>query len=488
MSSTSSPPRKTFSALILGSGQSGVPLAVALAKAGRTTALIERADLGGTCVNTGCTPTKTMIASGRVAHLASRTAEYGIFQREIGEAVVPVVDMQRMRERKREIVRRWRDGSERRVSGVQGLEVFRGEARFVGERVVSVRLRDGGREVELEGEEVFVNVGERPRESDLPGLESLDAERVLDSTSIMELGSVPERLLVLGGGYIGMEFGQLFRRLGSRVQIVQRAGQLLPREDIEIANAMRQICQEDGIDVALNATATKVIPGNSSEKSITLQYSTSDGTLHETTGSHLLIATGRVPNTDSVNLSAAGIKTTPSGHITVSPTLQTSMPNVYALGDCHGGPAFTHVSYDDFRIIHANLIDKSSTVATTAQREGLTPYVVYTDPQLGHVGLHEAEARSKYPEKKIRTATMPMSSVARAVETAETRGLMKAVLDGETGLILGFTCLGIEGGEVMSLVQTAMMGGLPWWRLRDAVYAHPTLAESLNNLWGYLEG
>lgn len=483
---TMSPPtqpavRESVSALIIGSGQSGTPLAVALANAGRRTILIERSNLGGTCVNVGCTPTKTMIASGRVAYLAGRASEYGIFQRAVGEGIVPVTQMERIRERKRDIVARWRGGSERRVAGVEGLEVVRGKARFVGEKIVKVGER------EIEAGEIFVNVGERPAESKLQGLETLDASRVLDSTSVMELGAVPERLLVLGGGYIGMEFGQLFARLGSKVMVVQRGKQLLPREDVEISQAIQDICKEDGIEIALNATATRVSPSGPGGKDMLLEYRTPDDIVHQTSGSHLLVATGRTPNTDSLNLSATSIKTTPKGHIIVSPTLQTSVPNVYALGDCHGGPAFTHVSYDDFRIIRSNLIEKVTQTASTAQREDQVPYVVYTDPQLGHIGLHEAEARAKFPDKQIKTASMPMGSVARAVETAETRGLMKAVVDGESGTILGFTCLGIEGGEVMSLVQVAMMGGLPWWKLRDAVFAHPTLAEGLNNLWGYLK-
>jgi pyruvate/2-oxoglutarate dehydrogenase complex dihydrolipoamide dehydrogenase (E3) component len=478
--------REVVSAIVIGSGQAGTPLAVALANAGRSTVLIERSNLGGTCVNVGCTPTKTMIASGRVAHLAGRASEYGIFQRAVGEGIVPVAQMEKIRERKREIVQRWRSGSERRVAGVEGLEVVRGEARFVGEKVVRIAsLSDESSFREIEADEIFINVGERPATSDLQGLETVDASRVLDSTSIMELDVVPERLLVLGGGYIGMEFGQLFARLKSKVTIVQRGKQLLPREDAEIAEAVQQICKEDGIEIVLDATATKVTGADN--KDIVLEYRTSDGALHEISGSHLLIATGRTPNTDSLNLSASGIETTPRGHIVVSPDLQTNIPGIYALGDCHGGPAFTHVSYDDFRIIRTNLIDNNAQPTSTAQREDQVPYVVYTDPQLGHVGLHEIEARQKFPDKKIQIATMPMSYVARAVETAETRGLMKAVVDGESGAILGFTCLGIEGGEIMSLVQVAMMGGLPWWKLRDAVFAHPTLAESLNNLWGYLK-
>lgn len=439
--------REKCSALIIGSGQAGTPLAVALANAGRSTILVERSNLGGTCVNVGCTPTKTMIASGRVAYLAGRADEYGIFQRAIGEGIVPAAQMERIRERKREIVQKWRSGSEKRVAGVEGLEVIRGEASFVAKKVVKVLLEHDRREREIEADEIFINVGERPTVASLEGLESVDADRILDSTSIMELSEVPKRLLVLGGGYIGMEFGQLFARLKSQVTIVQRGKQLLPREDAEIAQVIHQICEEDGIKVVLSATATKVSPSGADNKDITLEYRTSDGAIHETTGSHLLVATGRTPNTDSLNLRAANVKTSRRGHILVTPDLGTSVSNVYALGDCHGGPAFTHVSYDDFRIIRTNLIDKAAQRTSTAQREGLVPYVVYTDPQLGHVGLHEAEARKKFPDKNIKSATMPMSYVARAVETAETRGLMKAVVDGESGVILGFTCLGIEGGE-----------------------------------------
>lgn len=429
-----------------------------------------------------------MIASGRVAHLAGRASEYGIFQRAVGEGIVPVAQMERIRERKRKIVQKWRSGSERRVAGVKDLEVIRGKASFVGEKVVRIAFpRNESFFREIQADEIFINVGERPAASDLQELDGVDASRVLDSTSIMELDVVPERLLVLGGGYIGLEFGQLFARLKSKVTIVQRGKQLLPREDTEIAQTMQDICKEDGIEVVLNATATKVSATSADNRDILLEYRTSDGTLHKTSGSHLLIATGRTPNTDSLNLSAADIETTARGHVVVSPNLQTNVSGVYALGDCHGGPASTHVSYDDFRIIRTNLIDKNVQPTSTAQREGQVPYVVYTDPQLGHVGLHEAEARKKFPNKKIQTATMPMSYVARAVETAETRGLMKAVIDKDSGAILGFTCLGIEGGEIMSLVQVAMMGGLPYWKLRDAVFAHPTLAESLNNLWGYLK-
>ena len=475
---------KKFDAVIIGSGQAGTPLASALAGSGRKTALIERSHLGGCCVNEGCTPTKTMIASGRVAYLAKRSSQdYGVWQGTKGEAIQPAVDMEKVRQRKRDIVDRFRGGSERRLKAVNNLEVIVGEASFSDAKSLSVKLA-GGDEVNVEAETFFINTGERPARPHLPISDSVDRLRILDSTSIQELAEVPEHLIVLGGGVIGMEFGQLFRRLGSEVTIVQRAKQLLPREDAEVADAVAQICEEDGIRVALNTTASSIDVGKD-DKSIVLSIKSASGEDGTVEGSHILLAAGRTPNTDMLNLSNAGVDINKRGHITVSPTLQTSKPHIYALGDVHGGPAFTHISYDDMRIIRANFINQRPNALTTENRQ--IPYVVYMDPQLAHIGLHEAEARAANPGKLIQTATMPMSYVARALETDETRGLMKAVIDADSKQILGFTILGLEGGEVMSVVQMAMLGKLPYTALQDAVFAHPTLAESLNNLWGYLK-
>lgn len=355
---------------------------------------------------------------------------------------------------------------------------------------------DGGEEREVSADLVFVNVGEGPSRPKIEGLEGVDPRRVLDSTSIMELDEVPRHLVVLGGGYIGLEFGQLFRRLGSQVTIVQRGKQLVPREDEDIAEAMLTILTEDGIIVHLSASPTSIksnkLPnGEPNElEPITVNISRESGQTLDIQATHILLATGRTPQTANLNLDAVGIKTTPKGHIIVNDKLETGAPGIYALGDVHGGPAFTHISYDDYRIIRSNLLaDHEPATRPPFHTSGasvsrnLTPYVVYTDPQLGHVGLHAADLK----RRKIKTAKMPMSYVARALETDETRGLMKATVDAETGEILGFTCLGIEGGEIMAVVQTAMMGGLKWWDLEAAVWAHPSLAESLNNLWGFLE-
>jgi pyruvate/2-oxoglutarate dehydrogenase complex dihydrolipoamide dehydrogenase (E3) component len=290
----------------------------------------------------------------------------------------------------------------------------------------------------------------------------------------MELADVPDHLLVLGGGYVGLEFGQLFRRLGSRVTIVQSARRLLNREDPDIADAVATILTEDGIDVLLNTTAVAVSArGGSVELTVRVDEQES----RVVSGSQLLVATGRAPDTDTLNLPAAGISTSDRGFITVNGRLETNVPGVFALGDVKGGPAFTHIAYDDFRILRTNLIEKGN--ATIEGR--LVPYTVFIDPQLGRVGLSEADARAQ--QTKVRVARMPMTKVARAIETDESRGFMKAIVDAGTGQILGAAVLGVEGGEVMTMLEIAMMGKLPYTALRDAVIAHPTLAESLNNLF-----
>jgi pyruvate/2-oxoglutarate dehydrogenase complex dihydrolipoamide dehydrogenase (E3) component len=438
-------------------------LCLALAEAGLRTALIERSHLGGTCINEGCTPTKTMIASGRVAYLARRGRDYGVQTGEVR------VDMQRVRQRKRDIVENFRSRRQARMEKAVNLELIYGEASFAGPKMVSVRLKDGGQRT-LSAERIFINAGARPS---VPKLDGLKDVPFLDSTSIMEVDSVPEHLLVLGGGYIGLEFGQLFRRLGSRVTVVQSRGQLLRGEDADVAAEVLAILRQDGIEVLLDTTAESA--GLSGKK---IQVSVRAGNESRVvSGSHLLVATGRTPNTDALNLSAIGIATDERGFIKVNAKLETNVEGVYALGDIKGGPAFTHISYDDFRILRSNLLDKGN--ASTENR--FVPYTVFIDPQLGRVGLSESEARTQ--GKKFRIAKMPMNYVARALEVDETRGFMKAIVDAESDQILGAAVLGLEGGEIMSVLEVAMMGHLPYTTLRDGVFAHPTLAESLNNLF-----
>jgi pyruvate/2-oxoglutarate dehydrogenase complex dihydrolipoamide dehydrogenase (E3) component len=455
-----------YDAIVIGAGQAGGPLAGALAGAGRRTALIERTHVGGTCVNEGCTPTKTMVASARVAYLARRAGDYGVRTGPVS------VDMTRVRQRKRDIVTSFRTGSERRLGTTPRLDLLAGEARFVDDRTVEVGVNGATRR--LAAGQVFINAGARPGPVAVPGL---GGPRVLDPTSIMELDVVPSHLLVLGGGYIGLEFAQMFRRFGSAVTIVHRGAHLLSREDDDIADAMRDILETDGITVALNTTARRA---ESRGDGFRVELEGPEGA-RMVEASHVLVAIGRVPNTEALSLDSAGVRTDRRGFITVNDRLETSAAGVWALGDITGGPAFTHTSYDDFRILRNTLLGGEA--ARSLSRD-LLPYTVFTDPQLGRIGLTERDARARGGD--VRVAKMPMSYVARALELDETRGFMKAVVDGETGRILGAAVLGIEGGEVMSILQVAMMGDLRWPVLKDAVFAHPLLAESLNNLFAAL--
>ena len=467
MPNTKSSSTTHYDAIVIGSGQGGTPLCQALAEAGLRTALVERVHVGGTCINEGCTPTKTMVASGRVAYLARRAADYGVHTGTVR------VDMVRVRKRKRDIVTSFRGGSQRRIERTKNLDLIFGEAEFVNASTISVRHGKQAPRV-LTAEEFFINAGCRPAVPQIPGLKDVP---YLNSTSIMELNAVPEHLLVLGGGYIGLEFGQLFRRLGSRVTIVQSGSSLLTREDPDVAAAVLEILREDGIHVLFDAKVEKAARHGSR---VHLKVRTA-GKMKSLDGSHLLVATGRVPNSDTLHLGAAGISTDSRGFIQVNEKLETSARNIYALGDIKGGPAFTHISYDDFRILRTNLLEKGN--ASIAGR--LLPYTVFIDPQLGRVGLSETEARAE--DREIRIAKMPMKYVARALETDESRGFMKAIVDKNTHQILGAAVLGIEGGEIMAQIQIAMMGKLPYTVLQNAVFAHPNFSEALNNLFNYLQ-
>lgn len=460
---------RRYDAVVIGSGQGGTPLARALAGSGRRTALVEREHVGGTCVNEGCTPTKTMVASARVAHLDRRSADYGVEDGPVS------VDMSRVRERKRDIVDTFRSGNEKGLEKA-GVDLIMGEASFAGPKDLKVHPNGGGEATSLHADLVFINVGARPSVPPIEGLDNVSP--VLDSTTIMELDEVPERLLVLGGGYVGLEFAQMFRRFGSEVTIVQRGKQLLAREDADVAEAMADILREDGIEVLLKTEARRAEQSNGA---ISLTVGTPDGGERAISCTHLLAATGRASNSDTLNLWAAGIEADDRGYVKVNDRLETNVPGVWAIGDVKGGPAFTHVSYDDYRIVKANVLDGGD--ASTAGR--IIPYTVFTDPQLGRVGLGEDEARERGFD--VLVAKMPMSRVARALEFGETSGLMKAVVDRATGRLLGCAVLGMEGGEVASMMQIAMMGGLTYTELRDGVFSHPTLAESLNNLFSGLE-
>ncbi len=451
-------------AIVIGAGQGGVPLAKALAQAGRKVALVEREHVGGTCYNEGCTPTKTMIASAKVAYLDRRSADYGVRNGPVA------IDMVAVRQRKRDIVEDFRKGGEQRLRATEGLDLVWGEASFTGPQELAVRP-DSGDLTRLSAANIFINTGSRPANPPVEGLASVPS---LNSTSIMELDEIPERLLVLGGGYVGLEFAQMFRRFGSEVAVVQRDEQLLSREDADLAEAVAEILREDGVEVLLQTEARLAQQTEDGGIGLTVRTPEGERTLE---GSHLLVAAGRPPNTEGLNLEAAGVETDGRGFIRVNERLETNVEGIWALGDVKGGPAFTHISYDDFRIIKTNLLDGGGAATT----DRVVPYTIFIDPQLGRVGSGEEEAREE--GRNIRVATMPMKYVARALEVDEARGMMKAVVDADSDQILGCAVLGIEGGELMAMIQIAMMGGVPYTTLRDAVFAHPTLAESLNNLF-----
>jgi pyruvate/2-oxoglutarate dehydrogenase complex dihydrolipoamide dehydrogenase (E3) component len=457
-----------YDAIVIGAGQAGGPLSTTLARAGWKTALIERVHVGGTCINEGCTPTKTMVASARVAYLARRGADYGVQTGPVS------VDMTKVRQRKRDIVESFRAGGQRRIEQTEGVDLLIGEAAFTDPKTLEVRLNNGEAR-QLTANTILINAGARPAKPSMNGIETVST---LDSTSIMELDQVPEHLLVVGGGYIGLEFGQMFRRFGSQVTVIQRGANLLAREDSDVAEEVANIMREDGLEVLLETKPVSVKQLSQGNIQLTVQTKTGERTLN---GSHLLMAAGRVPNTDWLNLDAAGIQTDKRDFIQVNERLETNVPGIYALGDIKGGPAFTHISYDDFRIIRTNLLEKGN----ASIHERLVPYTVFIDPQLGRIGLSETDARAQ--GRNIQVAKMPINYVARALEMDESRGFMKAVVDADMGQILGAAVLGIEGGEIMAILQVAMMGKVPYTVLRDGVFAHPTLAESLNNLFSTLD-
>ena len=457
-----------FDAVIIGSGQAGNPLAVKFAVSGKSVALVEKQHIGGSCVNVGCSPTKTMEASGRIAHLTRRAADYGI--RFPGPVTV---DMTKVRERKRAIVDMFSGGDEAKLLR-KGVTIVRGEARFTAPKEIQVDLADGGTK-SLTGDLIFIDTGTRPATPDIDGLPRC---AVLDNGTIMELDTVPDHLMIIGGGYVGLEFGRMFKRFGSEVTIVHRGRHVLSREDEDVAEAIQEIFTQDGIRIILEADTHSASQDKNGSVHLKLTCREGDETL---TGTHLLLAAGRTPNSDMLDLAMAGVEMDDRGYIVTDDMLRTSVEGIYALGDIKGGPAFTHIAYDDYRIVNRNLFgDRPAAI------EGrILPYVVFIDPQLGRIGLSEKEAAEKGISCKV--VKMPMAHVARALEVDETQGFMKALVDPDDGKILGFACLGMEGGELMAVVQMAMAGGLTWRDLKDMIFAHPTLAESLNNLFSLVE-
>ncbi|HEX4487579.1 MAG TPA: mercuric reductase [Terriglobales bacterium] len=440
-----------FDAIVIGTGQAGSPLAGALADKGWQVAIVEKGNLGGTCINTGCTPTKTMVHRAQVAHYARNASRWGVIASGVG------VDLPKIVAQKDAVVQGSRNGQQKNIDKRPNLRLYRGVATFAGPKQVKV-----GEDL-LESEKIFINAGARPTIPPVPGL---DKVKYLTNETIMELLEVPESLVILGGGYIGLEFGQMFARFGSKVTIVQRSGQIVPNEDPEIAEELQKALAVEGVRFLLNAKVTKV-----EEKSSAVAVSLEDDTI--ISGAKLLIATGRRPNTEDLGLDKAGIETRRDGTIKVNGKLETNVPGIWALGDIKGGPAFTHISYNDYQIVYANLIEgKDQSID-----KRIVPYCVFTDPELGRAGLTEKEARAKGYKLKIGKAAM--SHVSRAHERDETAGMMKLVVDASNDKILGATILSVGGGETVHMLYALMLADLPYTFLKQAVYIHPTMAEGL---------
>jgi len=444
---------KVFQAIVIGSGQAGNPLAHRLADRDWQVALIEREHLGGSCINYGCTPTKTMLASAQLAHAARRGAEFGV---RIGPVAV---ELARVVERKNQIVRQWREGQEKHTAKRPNITLYRGAARFVGPHEIAV---DGET---LTAERIFVNTGTSPL---VPPIEGIVGVPYLTNRNIMDLTQIPRHLLVVGASAVGLEFGQMFRRFGSQVTIVEYGEQIMPREDEDVAAALRAALEAEGIVFHVASEVSRVKRGNGALR--VMVHDRRGGGHRLIEASHILLAAGRRPNTDDLGLRAAGIESD-RGWIKVNEYLETNVPGVYALGDVTGGPAFTHISYNDYQIVLHNLFHEPK--RSTAGR--LVPYALFTDPELGRVGLTERDARAA--GRAITVGVIPMSRVARAIERNETAGLMKVVVDADTDRILGAAILGTGGGELVQTLMALMMADAPWTLFKDAVYIHPTLTE-----------
>jgi len=443
-----------YDAIVIGSGQGGNPLAQKLADQGWTVAIVEKKYLGGTCINTGCTPTKTMVHRALVAHYARDAARWGVHTHDVS------VDLAEIVAQKDKLVLSKREGQQKSIDSRPNLHLYRGVAQFTAPHEIKV-----GDQV-LEGERIFIDTGARPQIPSIPGLDSVN---YLTNETIMQLTTVPKHLVVVGGGYIGIEFSQMFRRFGSQVTVLQNGEQILGHEDPEIATELQKTLESEGIRFRLKTNVTKV-----ENQGGTIVVTAGKGSgASSIAGSHLLVAAGRRPNTSELALDKAGIETRPNGSIVVNGRLETNVPGIWALGDVKGGPAFTHISYNDYQIIYGNLVEGKN--LSTDDR--IVPYCVFTDPQLGGVGLTEKEARAK--GYKLKIGKVPMSRVARAYERDETAGLMKIIVDATNDRILGACILSGDGGETVHILYTLMLADLPYTLLKGAVYIHPTWAEGL---------
>jgi pyruvate/2-oxoglutarate dehydrogenase complex dihydrolipoamide dehydrogenase (E3) component len=449
-----------YDAIIIGTGQAGPFLADRLTASGMKVAIIERKLFGGTCVNTGCIPTKTMVASAYAAQMVRRAAEFGV------DAGPPNVDMKRVKARKDEISGQSRIGVEKWLREMPNCTVYQGHARFESPREVSV-----GSE-RLSADRIFINVGGRAAVPPLPGLEQTG---YLTNSSMMEMDTLPGHLLILGGSYIGLEFGQMFRRFGSDVTIIEKSDRLINQEDEDVSSEIREILEREGIKVLLNVDC---VGFSKRGETIVVQF---DGSAPEVSGTHLLVATGRRPNTDDLGLEKAGVRVDKHGYIEVDDELRTKAPGIWALGDCNGKGAFTHTSYNDFEIVAANLLDNDHRKVS----DRITAYALYIDPPLGRAGLTEAEVRST--GRKALIGRRPMTKVSRAVEKGETQGFMKIVVDAGTKEVLGAAILGTGGDEVIHSILDVMYAKAPYTVIQRAMHIHPTVSELLPTMLGELQ-
>ncbi len=452
-----------YDAIVIGTGQSGPSLAARLAGAGMKVAIVERKRFGGTCVNTGCVPTKTLVASARAAYMARRGGDFGVMiDGPIG------VDMKKVKARKDAVVEKSNKGVEQWLKNLENGTVYEGHATFEGRRTVRV-----GEEL-IEAEKIFINVGARASTPPIPGIENVP---YLDNSSMMEVDVLPRHLVIIGGSYIGLEFGQMYRRFGSEVTIIERGPRLVTREDEDVSEAVRGILENEGIDILCDASDLSVA-GSDGGISVKMRR---DGEATEVAGSQLLIATGRVPNTEDLGLDKSKIAVDERGFITVDDQLRTNVPGVWAMGDCNGRGAFTHTSYNDFEIIAANLLDEDARRVS----DRILAYAVYIDPPLGRVGMTEREVRAS--GRKALIGRRPMTRVGRAVERGETQGFMKILVDAGSKEILGAALLGIGCDEVVHSIIDVMYAGAPYTVIQRAMHIHPTVTELIPTMLGELE-
>ena len=458
---------KHYDAIIIGAGQAGTPLAKKLAVAGKKTAIIEKRMVGGTCIIDGCTPTKAMVASAQAIHRAKTASDLGV---NISGAEV---DFKKVIARKDEIVKSFQASAQKGIESTDDLDLIMGEAVFSAEKELTITNAKGKKEI-VTADLIFINTGAKTIIPDIKGLDEVD---YLTSTTILDLKEVPEHLVVIGGNYIGLEFGQMFQRFGSKVTIIEKSSSIMGREDDDVSAEVTKILLDEGLEIITEA-AVEAVANKAGKLSIMLKAKAKSKTI---TASHILIAVGRAPQTERLGLDIAGVKTDDKGHVIVNETLETNVKGIYALGDVKGGPAFTHIAYNDYTIVYRNIVEK----AKLSTKGRPVPYCMFTDPQLGRIGISEKQAEEQGLDYLV--AKIPMEQVARGIETGDTLGFMKAIVDRKSKKILGASILASEGGEIMSVLQMAMQGGITYEEIRYNIFAHPTYSESLNNLFMKVE-